>query len=449
MSEVRPQLLITVVHGTWPRGLFPKIARFKQWVRWLMRRKRLGPPPFWFEEGSPFLARLSTEPRDIPHKIKALPWCGANSIFIRDKIAVELAEDLSAEHAEHPQATQLIIAHSHGGNIALRALHHLKEHSVAQAANPLIVALATPFIEVQHADFGSAPSLVRAAVGLALWTPVWVLTQAFFPLNWNEFGKSWLVSGAVMLVFFGLISWWFSKKADRRRHNHVEALRTATRLGEIVSVQAQRSLIIRAIDDEASLVLAFSTIVNSFIIRAIRYVRWIIFGPISAILLSFFVIWYFNLSFEDEDMLKKQDWYEDAIKVVASALIFFLFGLLAVARSAHGRELARSPMECQINTQSTPDAKGLLETITLVSQTHVKSLRHGIYDHEDCAKTISDWARSQLCALPPRWETGVMPLGKGEIHGFSQTDFEVGSQEVSYWHKADISRDSNDVRLWG
>jgi len=64
-------------------------------------------------------------------------------------------------------------------------------------------------------------------------------------------------------------------------------------------------LIIRAIDDEASLVLAFSTIVNSFIIRAIRYVRWIIFGPISAILLSFFVIWYFNLSFEDEDMLKK------------------------------------------------------------------------------------------------------------------------------------------------
>src|SRR5262249_43569475 len=124
-----------------------------------MRRKRLGPPPFWFEEGSPFLARLSTEPRDIPHKIKALPWCGANSIFIRDKIAVELAEDLSAEHAE-----------------------------------------------------------------------------------------------------------------------------TATRLGEIVSVQAQRLLIIRAIDDEASLVLAFSTIVNSFIIRAIRYVRWIIFGPISAIL---------------------------------------------------------------------------------------------------------------------------------------------------------------------
>ena len=101
-------------------------------------------------------------------------------------------------------------------------------------------------------------------------------------------------------------------------------------------------------------------------------------------------------------MLKKQDWYEDAIKAVGSALILFLFGLLAVARSAHGRELARSPMECQINTQSTPDAKGLLEIITLVPQTHVKSLRHGIYDHEDCAKTIANWVRSELSARPMR-----------------------------------------------
>lgn len=44
MSEVRLQLLITVVHGTWPRGPFPKIVRFKQWARGLMQHKRLGPP---------------------------------------------------------------------------------------------------------------------------------------------------------------------------------------------------------------------------------------------------------------------------------------------------------------------------------------------------------------------------------------------------------------------
>jgi hypothetical protein len=102
-------------------------------------------------------------------------------------------------------------------------------------------------------------------------------------------------------------------------------------------------------------------------------------------------------------------------------LVFFLvlppmlFGMLLVSRSVYGRELAVSPMECQINTQSAPDAKGLSEIITLVRHTYVKELRHGIYDYEDCAKAISDWVRSQLCALPPRQETGVMPLGGGNL----------------------------------
>jgi hypothetical protein len=122
-----------------------------------MRRKRLD--TFWFEEGSPFLARLSTELCDIPHKITPLLWSGKNSISKRDKAAHDLAEHLSAEHAEHPEATQLIIAHSHGGNIALRALHHLRPRDAAQLdgadrALPLVVTMATPFIEVHQADFG-------------------------------------------------------------------------------------------------------------------------------------------------------------------------------------------------------------------------------------------------------------------------------------------------------
>ena len=100
--------------------------------------------------------------------------------------------------------------------------------------------------------------------------------------------------------------------------------------------------------------------------------------------------------------LSEEKWneYKDAVEVGCSALILILFGLLSVARTAHGRKLAVSPMELQINTQSAPDAKGLSEIVTLVRRTYVKSLRHGIYDHEDCAKTISDWVRSQLCALP-------------------------------------------------
>ena len=84
-------------------------------------------------------------------------------------------------------------------------------------------------------------------------------------------------------------------------------------------------------------------------------------------------------------------------------LIIILFGLLMVSRSVHGHELAVSPMECQINTQSTPDAVGLSKIITLVWRTYVKSLRHKIYDHEDCLKPFQiGYARSFV----PAYEIG-------------------------------------------
>src|SRR5277367_1041493 len=53
-------------------------------------------------------------------------------------------------------------------------------------------------------------------------------------------------------------------------------------------------------------------------------------------------------------------------------LLMMLFGVLIVSRAVHGRELALSPMECQINTQSTPDAAGLSRIVTLVRRTYVK-----------------------------------------------------------------------------
>jgi hypothetical protein len=79
-----------------------------------------------------------------------------------------------------------------------------------------------------------------------------------------------------------------------------------------------------------------------------------------------------------------------------------LFGVVIVARAVHGSELALIPMECQINTQSTPDAIGLSKIVTLVRRTHARQMRHEIYDHDDCAKTIADWVRSQLCVLAVR-----------------------------------------------
>jgi hypothetical protein len=169
-SEIQHQLLITLLHGTWPHGFFRTFF-------WMRHRS-----PLWYHDGSPFLSRLSTELHDIPHKIKPLPWSGKNSIFVRDEAAHVLAEHLSAEQTEQPQPTQLVIALSHGGNIALRALHHLQKRGAAQLceeerANPFIVTLATPFVEVHRAD------LIMAIGYFLTLVPGFILSKPYDPLS--------------------------------------------------------------------------------------------------------------------------------------------------------------------------------------------------------------------------------------------------------------------------
>jgi hypothetical protein len=159
----------------------------------------------WFEEGSPFLTRLSTELGDIPHKITPLLWSGANSIFVRDKTAHVLAEYLSAEHIEHPQAAQLVIAHSHGGNIALRALYHLRKLNGSQFVNPFVVTLATPFIEAHEAIFGSRASYVRlalvfAVMCLCMWSWIKVDSALHFDLGDLDYVPFIFISWVSLLV---------------------------------------------------------------------------------------------------------------------------------------------------------------------------------------------------------------------------------------------------------
>jgi hypothetical protein len=383
MSEARHQLLITLVHGTWGRGFFPA-------------RQRQNRRPFWFEEGSPFLARLSTELSDIPHKFTPLLWSGANSIHRRDEAAHTLAGELAAENAEHPQATQLVIAHSHGGNIALRALRHLQERNAfgscrTDCANLLVVTLATPFIEVHKADFGDRPMWVRQALLTFLAGPFFLLVVSAPLYFLTEMSANAVLITCQFLgsLFFitGLL--WIAFR-DKARQGRLDALQTATRLGELLS--AQRLLVIRAIDDEASLTLALGAILNYITARSIAFILSLYCVLWAIIVLGTLVAWFLVGTFAVDVGVR-------TFVVVAGlclTLTIILLGILIVSRSVHGRELAVSPMECQINTQSTPDAKGLSEIITLVRRKYVKALRHGIYDHEDCAKTISDWLRSQL-----------------------------------------------------
>jgi hypothetical protein len=187
---------------------------------------------------------------------------------------------------------------------------------------------------------------------------------------------------AVTFATFCVSLWWIFRRAIARQRN-LRALEDATGLGAATS--AKRLLVVRAIDDEASLALALGTIVNYFIARTITYLS-VIFVAINLLLL-------FGLIFQWPSWLP--EWAYAASLGAFTAVVIILGGVLMLSRSVHGRELALAPMDCQINTQSAPDAVDLSKIVTLVSQNYAKSLRHGIYEHENCAKTISDWVRSQ------------------------------------------------------
>jgi len=181
------------------------------------------------------------------------------------------------------------------------------------------------------------------------------------------------------------VGWWWIVRRARSRQAQLDALKDATRLGKLVS--GGRLLVIRAIDDEASLALALGAILNYLTARSITYVYylWVVLSSILGS--SYWVPWipYWG--------------YPAALAPVLLAV--FIASTIALAAALMGsrlvlsRELAVSPMECQVNTHSAPDAVDLSKIVTLVSQNYVKSLRHGIYEHENCAKVISDWyARS-------------------------------------------------------
>src|ERR1017187_10144702 len=114
MSEEKPDIILTLVHGTWGRGFFPRLKR------------KLPKPELrrWFEDGSPF--RKSLEQRlagGIRYKIESLLWSGANSIMERDRASQELSAVLRTQRETCPNARLLVVGHSHGGNVAMKAAY--------------------------------------------------------------------------------------------------------------------------------------------------------------------------------------------------------------------------------------------------------------------------------------------------------------------------------------
>ncbi|MFI6071688.1 hypothetical protein ACIA5C_08875 [Actinoplanes sp. NPDC051343] len=94
-------------------------------------------------------------------------WSGRNSHRARMHATQDLVEHLQRQLTEHPRARQWVIAHSHGGNVALHAADQLRALR-GRRARVTTVALATPFLHARPRTIPGWPLFIIVLFGAFL-----------------------------------------------------------------------------------------------------------------------------------------------------------------------------------------------------------------------------------------------------------------------------------------
>jgi hypothetical protein len=414
----KPTCIITVVHGTWGRGFFPKEYRAQR--RWLGLCP-IAPPP-WFHEDSCFRNRLESELRNenIAATFRAFEWSGANSVFHRARAADELSSLLASDR---DNANSIVIAHSHGGNVAFRAISKLG----SRGATIHLITLATPFLRVFPTWSGPRFSDVIFYFGFAmlagpnLWLLAWLAAldpQWELPL-WADIVR-WilpLVAAPLLVLLIVNPPPPSAKTRLDRQHTKTWAWRPFI-IAEAANYDsagpgAPNLLVIRGIDDEAALMLAFGSIataINRFLLRATQN-RVVLAVVICLFVLGWALMRYLISSASGLWMDPDRIW--NLYMSASTALLAAPFILLLVPgffKSWFGKEFLFGAMRCEIATDSTPDSLRArivtLETpyqplmLGATNTLKISRMRHKIYDYPDCVPEIVKWIRGTLDSCP-------------------------------------------------
>jgi len=116
-------LIIFLVHGTFARGAA------------------------WTKPDSTFCTQLKRDLQALGHekiRFELFEWSGDNTHPARREAAVKLERALRASVRLQPECDHFVVAHSHGGNIALRAVQRSRYFSEKAIG---VVTLATPFLK--------------------------------------------------------------------------------------------------------------------------------------------------------------------------------------------------------------------------------------------------------------------------------------------------------------
>jgi hypothetical protein len=384
------ELSITLVHGTWPRNVWRDVFLTPFYGKW---PSSCVPKSLWFADGSEFRNRLAAALSKLGFSARISPflWSSANSVRERNQASRELAEHIRAKQSDYPSSTQVVIAHSHGGNVALRALDQLG----LTRDEIFLATIATPFVEILRTRLSPAETeridiMFSATTSILLPAYVIDIKYAFFPTLDSYFLTfiAVLASTLLFLLLYGLRA---------RNTRKVDELVGLTSLSP--SVRKHPLLVLRAVDDEASLTLAASAIGNrlSRLLEWLSYKIWSLLRFLTLSLIAFILVliaisFFWSLDdfsapafvtrFFQPVFAFSFEWGPTLGRWTILAFFAFLFSPGAF-NSAYGRELLPVFQGCEISSQSAPDSIGL---------------RHSLYDDPQCAERIAGWLQFELAS---------------------------------------------------
>lgn len=153
--------------------------------------------------------------------IRTFSWDGKNAFSSRHEAIHRLSNELDTVAAEKEFRDIYLVAHSHGGNIALHATSQMQHGERITA----LVSLGTPYLRVAPKSW-APPALL--AFGLSFWLSLGL--SAFVPKD---------LSGTSVILFLLLLPtmYWLLVRAKRRSY----ALRNRVKIKYPISVRCDTS----------------------------------------------------------------------------------------------------------------------------------------------------------------------------------------------------------------
>jgi hypothetical protein len=397
-SEVR----ILLVHGTWARGFFRQAPYHPDMPR-------------WFEKGSTFsttLQRLIEGMGLKPVLEEPLLWTGANALLHRAEAAQRVAQKLK----KLPPVPCLVVAHSHGGNIVLRALEELDDSVTARIR---VITLATPFVELFLPHPG-ARNFERLQLAMFLF----LVAFGTLTSRWLSPDISYWSIASVVVPAAAFMLWVL--RAEEKEMHAIGSLKSclAVRLKHGAGYssfkqRAPRTLILRGVEDEASLLIALAAALGRLlqyardITHRMWHAKWLAAKAAGAVLalsvLSFGgYAWMYGgeaLMGSPLPMILNSIGLWSAVAVVGIPLA--LSGLTIVARVvcgiAAGRELFWLP-NLEVSVSTAPDLvsyasprEEAVKVVTVPRRGRVlEHIRHSLYDDPDVFVPIATWLQDAL-----------------------------------------------------